>query len=319
MLDHRDDDCVWQYRTAIVTEQPAGEQFSHRRSFRPDRARKVMLLSFMSWLLVVQPDAVQADVLCEALRAHLSEDVVVADSLDSALSSIDQGIPDIVLLSAVVPGAVEDYLVTYLGTIPGARHVQILGIPVLERADNSVQQRSRSLIPWRRRAEPVTPGCDPEMFAQDVIDYLSGAKALKHEIEEHNAHAALLDRPERRREPRFSNYKVPWISITRFGSGRAVLINISARGVLLRTQTRPEHHSLKRFDPNCRERSRLTFELGSGHEVHAVGRIIRCVPLKTGAGTQYDIAFSFDDSVGLHLPVAGSLVPKPSGTENDGG
>jgi len=280
----------------------------------------------MAWLLVVQPDSVQADVLCEALRAHVSEDVVVADSLDSALSSIDQGLPDIVLLSAVIPGAVEDYLVTYLGTIPGARHVQILGIPVLERSDDSVAQRARSLIPYsvqqraralipgRRRPEPLTPGCNPEMFTQDVIDYLAGAKALKHEIE--HTQAALSEKSERRREPRFSNYKVPWISITRFGSGRAVLINVSSRGALLRTQTRPEHHSLKRSDHHLR--SRLTFQLGSGHEVHAVGRVIRCVPLKAGGGLHYDVAFSFDDSVGLHLPVDGALVPKPSGTENDG-
>jgi PilZ domain len=314
-----------------------------RRQVRLDRARKVMVTSVMSWLLVVQPDSVQADVLCEALRAHLSEDVVVADSLDSALSSIDQGVPDIVLLSAVIPAAVEDYLVTYLGTIPGARHVQILVIPVLEGGDDSVQgqarslipyavqrragslipdfvqQRVRSLIPRRRRPESLTPGCDPEMFTQDVIDYLSGARALKHEIELHNAQAALSERAERRSEPRFPNYNVPWISIRRYGNGRAVLINVSSRGVRLRTQTRPEHHSLKRSDPNVRERSRLTFELNAGHEVHVMGRVVRCVPLRTGAGIQYDIAFSFDHSVGLHLPVASALIPKPSGTENDGG
>jgi hypothetical protein len=276
-----------------------------------------MVPSSMSWLLVIQPDSGQADVLREALRAHISEDVVVADSLDNALSSIDQGIPDIVFLPAVIPAAVEDYLTAYLGAIPGARHVQILGIPVLERSDDSVQRRARSLIPWRRRQEPLTSGCDPGMFTQDVIDYLSGARAIKHEIELRSAQAALSARPERRGEPRFSNYKVPWISITRFGSGRAALVNVSSRGVLLRTQTRPEHHSLKRSDTNVREQSRLTFELRQGREVHALGRVIRCVPLRTGAGTQYEIAFSFDDSVGLHLPTDGALVPASSGADNN--
>jgi len=85
--------------------------------------------------------------------------------------------------------------------------------------------------------------------------------------------------------------------------------------VLLRTQARPEHHSLKRSDPNVSERSRLTLEL-SGHEIHALGRVIRCVPLRTGAGIQYDIAFSFDDSVGLHLPAADALVPTSSRTHS---
>jgi len=272
----------------------------------------------MSWLLVVQPDSFQADALREALRAHGSEDVVVADSLDDALSSIDQSIPDIVLMPSLIPSAVEDYVISYLGAIPGTRHVQILGIPVLECSDNAVQRRARSLIPWRRSKEPLTPGCDPGMFTQVVIDYLSGARALKDEIELHSAQSALSGRPDRRTEPRFSRHKVPWISVTRFGRGQAALINVSTRGVLLRTHARPEHHFLKRSDPSVRERSRLIFELGPGQEVHAMGRVIRCVPLRTGAATQYEIAFSFDDSVGLHLPAASALVPKAPGTDNGG-
>jgi hypothetical protein len=264
----------------------------------------------MSWLLVVQPDAVQGDVLREALRTHVSEDVVVADSLDDALASIDECIPDIVLLPALIPADVEDYVISYLGAIPAAKHVQILGIPVLERPEHSIQRRDRSLMPWRqRRREPLTPGCDPGTFTQDVIRYLSGVRTLKHEIQLHVTQAAVsTGRPERRTEPRFSRYTVPWISITRFGRGRAALVNVSSRGVLLRTQTRPEHHWLKRSDRNVRERSRLTLEL-SGHEIHAMGRVIRCVPLRTGAGIQYEIAFSFDDTVGLHLPAADALVP----------
>ena len=271
----------------------------------------------MSWLLVVQPDAVQADVLREALRTHVSEDVVVADSLDDALFSIDQCIPDIVLLPALIPADVEDYVISYLGAIPGAKHVQILGIPVLECPEHSVERRARSLVPWRQRSrrEPLTPGCDPGTFTQDVIRYLSGVRTLKHEIELHGTRAASSARPERRTEPRFSRHTVPWISITRFAGGRAALINVSSGGVLLRTQARPEHHSLKRSDPNARERSRLTLEL-SGHEIHAVGRVIRCLPLRTGAGIQYEIAFSFDDSVGLHLPAADALVPTSSQTHN---
>src|SRR5512132_1356944 len=105
----------------------------------------------MSWLLVVQPDSVQVDALLEALRAYISEDVVVAESLEDALSSIDQRIPDVMLLPTLIPAATEDYLIAYLGTIPAARHVQILGLPRLECSDNSVEQRARSLLPWRWR------------------------------------------------------------------------------------------------------------------------------------------------------------------------
>lgn len=298
-----------------VTKSLRERSLGTRRYLRFDRARKMMDPSFMSWLLVVQPDSVQADVLREALLAHTSEDVVVANSLDDALSAIDLDIPDIVLLPPLIPAAVEEYVIGYLGTIPGARHVRILGIPVLEHSDDAAQRRTRSLIPWRRPQEPLTPGCDPGMFTQVVLNYVSGARALKHELTLRRAQAALSRSSDRRTEPRFSRHKVPWLSVTRFGLGRAALINVSSRGVLLRTQNRPEDHFLKRSDPT-RERSRLTFELGPGDEIHTMARVIRCVPLKTGAGVQYEIAFSFDNAVGLHLP--GTLVTKSSATKNDG-
>ena len=266
----------------------------------------------MSWLLIVQPDSVQVDALLEALRAYISEDVVVVESLEDALSWIDQRIPDVILLPTLIPAATEDYLVAYLGTIPAARHVQILGVPRLECFENSVEQRARSLLPWRwrKRTRAVgTRGCDSGIFTQDVVTYLAGARALREEIELYGAHAALRERTERRSEPRFANCEVPWISFVRIGSERAVLVNVSSRGALLRTHTRPEHRFLRRPDLTVRERPRLTLDLGPHRDVHVIGRVIRCVPLKTSARTEYEVAFSFDDSVGLHLPAAGSLVP----------
>jgi hypothetical protein len=248
----------------------------------------------------------------------MSEDVVVAESLDDALSLIEQRVPDVVLLPPLIPVAVEDYLIAYLATIPGAGHVQILGLPRLERSHDSVQHRVRSLFPWRWRQEPRvvgTTGCDPGVFTQDVLTYLAGAKALKKDIELCSGYAALSRRPERRSEPRFANDEVPWISFVSFGGERAALINVSSRGALLRTHSRPDHYSLRRSYSNVRQPSRLTLELASNSEVHARGRVIRCVPLRTSARTQYEIAFSFDDSVGLHLP--GALVPALSGTDND--
>jgi hypothetical protein len=265
----------------------------------------------MSWLLVVQPDSEQADTLLDALRAYVSQDVVVAESLEDALSSIDQDIPDALLLPTLTPAGTEDYLIAYLGTIPTARHVQILGLPQLEQCDRPVEPRARSVLRWRwgQRTRGVrTRRCDSAIFTRDVVTYLARASALREQNELYDVHAASREMPDRRTEPRFANCDVPWISFARLGSERAALINVSARGALVRTRRRPEHRFLRRADPPVRERSGLTLELESHGEVHAVGRVIRCVPLKTCAQTEYEIAFSFDDSVGLHLP-AGSLVP----------
>ena len=267
----------------------------------------------MSWLLAVQPDARQADALREALGPHIAEDlVVVVESVDHALSFIDQRVPDVILLPTLSPVAVEDYLIAYLATIPGAGHVQILGLPRLERADNSVSRRKKLIFPWRRSDTPPavdTPVCDPDTFSQDVVAYLAGARALKREIELYRAQEALKGTRDRRREPRFASDEVPWISLVIFGDQPAALIDVSSRGALLRTHSRPRHRFLKRSELNVQDQPRLTLELEWGREVHAVGRVIRCIPLKTTERTQYEIAFSFDHSVGLHLPAVDALVP----------
>jgi CheY-like chemotaxis protein len=271
----------------------------------------------MSRLLVVQPDSVQADALREALHGRVSEDVTVAESLDDALSSLDQSVPDVVLLPTLLPGAVEDYLIAYLGTIPNAGYVQILGLPRLERSDELGQRGARSLFPWRQREESRTVGtqvCDPGVFTEDLIIYLVSAMALKKEIELRAAEAVSSEGQERRREPRFASNQVPWISHVSFGGERAALINVSSRGALLRTRSRPEHHVLRRSDSNAREGPRLTLALERNGEVHAMGRVIRCVPLKTSGPTQYEIALVFDYSVGLYLPATDALVPILSDT-----
>src|SRR5262245_39607748 len=256
--------------------------------------------SAMSRLLVVQPDSLQADLLREALQGRAGEDVVVAESLDDALSSIDQCVPDVVLVPTLIPAALEDYLIAYLNTIPNAGHVQILGLPRLERPGDPVEPQARSRFPWRRERGPqvvATPSCDPSVFAQDVISYLASASELRMACA---AYAALNWMSDRRTERRFACNEVPWISGVSFGGERVALINVSSGGALLRTGTRPKHHSLRRSDPNL-EGSCLTLELRSD-KVHAMGRVVRCVPLTTSALPQYEIAFSFDYSVGLDLP-----------------
>jgi len=269
----------------------------------------------MSWLLVVQPDPAQADALCDALRGNVTEDIVVAESLDAALSLIDEGVPDVILLPSLMPAAVEDYLVAYLGAIPGADHVQILGLPVLQRPAKPVQRRSRSIFLWRRRRQqeppaPETPGYDSGAFTKDVIDYLAGARMIKREL-------ALYGPPtsrelERRREPRFPSHEVPWVSLVSFAGEQATLLDVSARGALLRISSRPRHDMLKRSDPNSRLQPRLVLKLESHSELRASGQVIRCVPVRTSTVPQYEVAFSFDEAVGLHLPWSGALVPSLS-------
>ena len=104
--------------------------------------------------------------------------------------------------------------------------------------------------------------------------YLAGASALKREIELNRAHGAS-SKADRRTKPRFARGEVPWVSVVRLGNDQAELIDVSVHGALLQTSARPGHEYLRRTDPNIRRRSRVTFELEWGHEIHATGRVIR--------------------------------------------
>ena len=253
----------------------------------------------MAALLVIQPDPAQADALRQALHS-LEDNLVIAESLDEALESIDRDLPDVILLPTLIPAAVEDYLLAYLAAIPGAGSVQILGLPRLERIATAVQPR-RWLYPWRRRPAPravAVESCEPDVFTRDVGTYLAGARSIRR-IESSGAGAASRDR---RGEHRFPIDEVPWISVVRLGGDVADLVNVSARGALVRIQSRPEHRFLRRAEQSVHRRPRLVLELESEGEVHAIGRVIRCLPMRTDEEMQYEVAFAFDEAVGLHLP-----------------
>ncbi|HVG73132.1 MAG TPA: hypothetical protein VM819_19610 [Vicinamibacterales bacterium] len=283
----------------------------------------------MSRLLVVQPDPAQADALREALRAYISADVAVAQSLDEALAWIDHCLPDVILLPTLIPALVEDYLVAYLATIPGAGHVQILGVPRLERAEVAVQReeprrfswlrRDWPIFPWRRRRQPrqaIRPVCDPGVFSKDVVAYLAAADELRRSVDLLGADA--LSGRNRRTEQRFGYDELPWISYVRMGGEQAALVNLSAGGALLRMGSRPEHRFLKRADPHVAQQARLTLEVGSFRQVHALGRVIRCVPMTANPQTQYEIAFLFDDKAARAEAVLERLeLPRLIGTGSE--
>jgi len=260
----------------------------------------------VSRLLVVQSDPAQAGALREAIRAYIPADVAVAASLEEALAWIDHCLPDVILLPTLMPALVEDYLVAYLATIPGAGHVQILGVPRLERAEVAVQRDERRrfpwqrrdwrLFPWLRRRQPrqaIRPVCDPGVFSKDVVAYLAAADALRRDFD--LLSPDVLSGRDRRIEHRFGYDELPWISYVRMGGEEAALVNLSAGGALLRMGSRPEHRFLKRADPHVAQQARLTLEVGSFRHVHALGRVIRCVPVTASPQTQYEIAFLFDD------------------------
>jgi CheY-like chemotaxis protein len=265
----------------------------------------------MALILTVQPDPEQAAVLQRALGDRVRAEVAVVDSSDAALSAIDRKIPDVLLLHALMLPPEEDYLLAYLRTLPGTAHVQAISIPHLQLQSSCPDDLPRRGLfrGLRQRPAPMAAvGHDPGLFAADVAEYVARARDIKRYIHDRPDDGPLAS-SDRRRTQRWSPLDIPWVSAVRLTSGeRADLINVASAGALVRTPVRPTLLSAKHVDLDSRLQPGLTFRLVSGAEIHALGRIIRCQvgSVETGA-MLYDVAFRFDESVGLELPTPAGL------------
>ena len=314
----------------------------------------------MALVVAIQPDRAQAATLRDALRASLSEEVLVVDSAGAALTAIEQQLPDLVLLYRFIPPREEDYFLAYLRTMPGTTHIQTITLPHLGNSSDCPPRsglRSRPLKPQsmdlrvrgsflayfrsKSRTSHVSPpyleyssgyparsrfldrqlkpqsieassaGCDPRVFAADVARYLECSRAIKQEVVWRQDCCSLTRTADRREQRRWSARELPWVASVRLAAGEwADLIDVSSGGARVRTQLRPQLSSLKRNDLDSPRGSGLTFQLASGGEVWATGQAVRCqVGSIRNGPVLYEVAFRFDESVGLDLPSHLSLVP----------
>ena len=136
----------------------------------------------MPHVLAIEPNSEQASALQTILRDHAGTEVLVVNSKESALSALKEGVPDLVLVSALLSPRDEADLFDCLKTLPNAAHLQTLTIPQLrQEAPSSRSGRSRFSMFSRRRGRPAADGCDPQLFAQEVSEYLARAAELKSE------------------------------------------------------------------------------------------------------------------------------------------
>jgi hypothetical protein len=118
------------------------------------------------------------------VREKVLADVIVVDSRDAALEVIRTTIPDVLLLSALLSPRDEDELIGHLRTLD-AQHLQTHTIPQLASSLTPGEGRSGGglLSAFRRKKkEPeVAPGCDPDLFAEEIRTYLKRAEDKKRE------------------------------------------------------------------------------------------------------------------------------------------
>jgi hypothetical protein len=135
-------------------------------------------------VLAIEPDIRQAAIVKRIVREKVLADVTVVDSRDAALEAIRTTVPDVLLLSALLSPRDEDELIAHLRMLD-AGHLQTHTIPQLASALTPGEGRGGGGLLssfFRKKKEPdVAPGCDPDLFAEEIRTYLKRAEDRKRE------------------------------------------------------------------------------------------------------------------------------------------
>ena len=131
----------------------------------------------MSFVLAIEPDPTQANILRKVLKGRIDAELLVVSTKDAAVEATSGRVPDLVLVSALLPPRDEDALFAHLRTLEHASHLQTLTIPQLRRRPKPTAQGAFSV--FRKKAAVSNPtGCDPHLFLQEVESYLARAQDM---------------------------------------------------------------------------------------------------------------------------------------------
>ena len=151
-------------------------------------------------VLAIEPDLRQATIVKRVVRERVQADVVVVDSRDAAIAAIRTAIPDVLLVSALLSPRDEDDLIAHLRTLEGASHLQTHTIPQLASALGPGEGGRGGLLSAFRRKKPsgsAPAGCDPDLFADEIREFLKRAADRKREAAETGAVTPLPGRTTR--------------------------------------------------------------------------------------------------------------------------
>src|SRR5262245_40248770 len=131
----------------------------------------------MPLILAIEPNRRQASALSATVRAHLRAELIVAESAGPALAALGDRVPDLILLSALLPARDEAAVAERLRVDPAAAHVQTLTIPWLATPEPplAMGRGVLSALIGDRSSEEEQGGCDPAIFAEQCAAYLERA------------------------------------------------------------------------------------------------------------------------------------------------
>ena len=126
----------------------------------------------MSLIIAIEPDRDQAAQLKDLVRRHTGAELILTETTERAITAIEQRVPDLVLIPALMSPEDDEALTTALRVAEDAKHVQTLTIPVLG-APQAKSLPGGVLSRLRGQSRPAAPdSCDPRLFAEQITEYL---------------------------------------------------------------------------------------------------------------------------------------------------
>ena len=152
----------------------------------------------MALILAIEPDRRQASRVAAIAKNRLHAEIVQADTTEHAIDALGGRVPDLILTSLLLSRKDDAALADWLRESDEAgRHVQTLVIPVLggsSRDDDEGGGLLSRFTRGRSRDDATTGGCDPEVFAAQIREYLErAAEERRHLLEDAEAAQAAAE------------------------------------------------------------------------------------------------------------------------------
>ena len=128
----------------------------------------------MALILAIESDHRQAGQLVQIVRRRLGAELILAETFEAALPAIDNRVPDLILVPALLSPEDDAALKFVLRVISHGSHVQVLTTPMFARS-GSHSPRGVLAGFLRARTTSAVDGCDPEEFAKHIASYLEAA------------------------------------------------------------------------------------------------------------------------------------------------
>ena len=131
----------------------------------------------MSLILAIEPDRRQASRVAALVKNRLHAEIVSADTTEHAIEALAGRVPDLILTSLLLSPKDDAALSDWLRASDEAgAHVQTLVIPVLGSSQSSGGGSGLfSRLTGRAKDDDTPGGCDPEIFANQIREYLDRA------------------------------------------------------------------------------------------------------------------------------------------------